>query len=200
MSNLTDKNHTRKILLVQLFTLVRIPLAILLAAILTLSDHISYEMISFCVFLAGAIEITDMFDGYLARRIGVVTEWGAMLDPYADSTSRLISFWAFAVSGLVNPLVPLTMAFRDITVAYCRITLTRSGRSVSAKSSGKIKAVFQGVGAVVVILGPVYWPWTGKWTIQALSWLLILVTLASIFEYASAAISAAMDQYRKKGL
>jgi phosphatidylglycerophosphate synthase len=90
------------------------------------------------------------------------------------------------------------MALRDITVAYCRITLSRFGKTVSAKRSGKIKAVFQGVGAIVIILGPLYWPYTGKWTLHLLSWLIISVTLFSIIEYAAGAISVALNQSKGK--
>ena len=190
----SDKN----LLLLQIFTLIRIPLAIFLAILLAFYKPLTFSKIALCVFTIGLIEATDMFDGYIARRVGIVTEWGAMLDPYADSISRLIIYWSFSTSGLIIPLVPISMAFRDITVAYCRITLTRFGKSVSAKRSGKIKAVFQGVGAVIIVLGPLYWDITGDWTIYFLSYLIILVTLASIIEYAAGAISVARQELKNR--
>ncbi|MCP4744752.1 MAG: CDP-alcohol phosphatidyltransferase family protein [Desulfobacteraceae bacterium] len=178
-------------LLVQFFTVVRIPLAILLALLLAYTDKWSYFNVLSYAGLIGLIEISDLLDGHFARKYRIVTEWGAMLDPYADSVSRLITYWGLAMAGLVIPLVPLAMALRDITVAYCRITLTRFGKTVSAKRSGKIKAIFQGVGAVIIIFGPLHWSFTGKWTVDALSWLIIGVTLISAIEYAAGAISAA---------
>ena len=190
----SDKN----LLLLQIFTLIRIPLAIFLAILLAFYKPLTFSKIALCVFTIGLIEATDMFDGSIARRVGIVTEWGAMLDPYADSISRLIIYWSFSTSGLIIPLVPISMAFRDITVAYCRITLTRFGKSVSAKRSGKIKAVFQGVGAVIIVLGPLYWDITGDWTIYFLSYLIILVTLASIIEYAAGAISVARQELKNR--
>lgn len=191
----TETNYpASKFVLLQVITLLRIPLAILLVVIVTSVQSWSFFKVFFCAAIIGLIELTDLLDGYMARRIGIVTEWGAMLDPYADSTSRLISYWGFAVAGLVIPLVPLAMAFRDITVAYCRITLTRFGKTVSAKRSGKIKAIFQGIGAVLIIGGPLHWQYTGRWTIDALSWMIILVTLGSIVEYAVGAINAALEK------
>ena len=179
-----------KFIIVQLFTVARIPLAILFAILL-----ISLEQRSITFSVTAIIlvlnELTDIFDGMLARRLGIVSEWGAMLDPYADSISRLIIYWAFACTGLVIPLVPMAMAFRDVTVAYSRIILTRYNTSVSAKWSGKIKAGFQGIGAYVILLGPVYWPYTGKWTITVVSWIIIIVTLGSLIEYVRAALLAA---------
>ncbi len=174
---------------VQILTLARLPLAAAFAAIL-LSSSLSSSVLILCAILVISLELTDLFDGILARKIGVVTEWGAMLDPYSDSISRITVYWALAYRGLAMALVPLVMACRDVTVAYCRIILTRGGRSVSAKWSGKIKAQFQAIGSVLLLVGPLYWNYTGRWTIDALSWVVTAVTLFSVVEYVGAAISA----------
>lgn len=179
-----------KFLLVQAVTLARIPLTLVFAVWLLLSERTHPDL-----FLCGAVlllaEVTDFLDGYLARRLGVVSEWGAMLDPYADSVARLIAFWALAEVHLALSLTPLVMAVRDVTVAYCRIVLTRHGRSVSAKWSGKIKAWVQGVGAFVLLFVPVYQPWTGDWPTVAASCIVIVATAASAIEYVTAAVRAA---------
>lgn len=177
----------------QLLTIVRIPIAIIIATILFLFDHNTFPIIATAVVLIALIEISDLMDGFLARKYDIVSEWGAMLDPYADSISRLILFWSFSHNGLVLPLVPIAMAFRDITVAYCRITLTRYNHTVSAKLSGKIKAIIQGVSAFIIVIGPLYWKYTGEWVSTALSWLVIIATLASIVEYARSAFVAMQD-------
>jgi CDP-diacylglycerol--glycerol-3-phosphate 3-phosphatidyltransferase len=191
--NKLDTPKTKRIfLLVQFFTIVRIPLAITLAILLINTKQWTYVHILIYAAISGLIELSDLLDGHFARKYSIVTEWGAMLDPYADSVSRLITYWGLAMANLVIPFVPLSMALRDITVAYCRITLSRFGKTVSAKKSGKIKAVFQGVGAILIIFGPLYWPYTGKWTVYLLSWLIISVTLVSIIEYAASAISEAL--------
>lgn len=175
-------------LIIQIITIARIPISIVFASFLINSQH-SVSILGLCAIILVLGELTDLFDGMLARRFNIVTEWGAMLDPYSDSISRLIVYWALACSSLTNPLVPLVMAFRDITVAYSRIILTKYGSSVSANWSGKIKAGFQGIGAYVILMGPVYWQWTGTWTIQATSWIIIIVTLGSMVEYVKSALS-----------
>lgn len=180
----------RKFLIVQLVTIMRIPLVLLFAAILLFFER-SIPILSLCAIILVVAELTDLFDGMLARRFNIISEWGAMLDPYSDSISRLIVYWALAYSALVNPLTPLAMAVRDITVAYCRIIMTKNEVSVSAKWSGKIKAGFQSIGAYVILMGPVYWQWTGTWTIEAASWIIIIVTLGSMFEYIKSAAFAA---------
>ncbi|NQT82308.1 CDP-alcohol phosphatidyltransferase family protein [bacterium] len=176
--------------LVQILTLVRFPMAVAFAVVL-LNFEESTSVLILCLILLILIELTDLFDGILARRAGVVSEWGATLDPYCDSLSRLTVYWAFAYRDFAMALVPLVMACRDVTVAYSRIILARSGQSVSAKRSGKIKGEVQSIGGVLILLGPFYWAHTGKWTIIALSWVVIVVTLASAVEYVVAAFSAA---------
>ncbi len=180
--------------LVQFFTLVRIPVAIGMVVLLLYSQRLSFGVIFLGACLIGVIELSDLLDGMIARRYGFVTEWGAMLDPFSDSISRLLIYWGLSMAGLALPLVPLTMALRDITVAYCRITMSRFGKTVSAKRSGKIKAIVQGVGAIVLLVGPLYWPYIGKWTVVAFSWLIITVTGVSVVEYAAGAVSAARQR------
>lgn len=179
-------------LLVQLVTLVRIPLCIAFTATL-LSGELQQEFSPTLYALLGlliAAELTDFFDGWLARKFNVVSETGAMLDPYSDSLSRLIVYWGFAVGGLILPVAPLGMAFRDITVAYCRVILAQKGESVAAQWSGKAKAWVQGLGAFAALLGPVYWDTTGKGVMTVLSWFVLLSTLASIGPYAQSARKA----------
>lgn len=183
--------------LVQTLTLARFPLAVVFATLLlsfkqlppVLVEESPFVLIV-CAVVLVLMELTDLLDGLIARRTGVVSEWGATLDPYADSISRITVYWALAYRGFAMALVPLVMACRDVTVAYSRIVLTRSGRSVSAKRSGKIKGQVQSVGGVLILLGPFYWPYTGKWTMQALSWAVIVVTLGSVVEYVVAALAA----------
>ena len=178
-------------LLVQIVTLVRIPLCIAFVSIL-LSRGPQSELSPTLYLLLGLLivaELTDFLDGWLARKLDAVSETGAMLDPFSDSISRLIVYWGFAVSGLILPIVPLGMAIRDITVAYCRIILAQKGRSVAAQWSGKAKAWVQGIGAFAALLGPVYWETTGKSAMIALPWIVLLLTLASIGPYVKAALA-----------
>lgn len=167
---------------IQSITLARIPLAIIFSIILLTSEYGTPRLI-WCLILLVSIEATDLLDGIFARRHSLVSEYGAMLDPYADSLSRLIIYWSLSVQNLVLFLVPLSMALRDITVAYSRILLVKKNLSVSARTSGKIKAIVQATGSFLVLLGPVYWKTLGYWVFYVLSGIIITVTLLSAVEY-----------------
>ena len=172
--------------IVYTLTVGRVPLAVLFA-LLYLSLGPSMSRMVLCLVVLGLVEASDGLDGYLARRWNFTSEQGAMLDPYADSVSRLVVFWSLAVAGTVLAVVPLVMAARDVTVAYTRIVLTRKRATVAAKWSGKIKAVVQAGAAFILVSGPLYHPVTGLWPNAVVSWIVIVVTCLSAVEYVLAA-------------
>jgi CDP-diacylglycerol--glycerol-3-phosphate 3-phosphatidyltransferase len=178
--------------LVLLLTISRGPLAVFFA-VLFFTAGPGWMRGALGHFLLAAKELTDLLDGFIARRFGVVTEWGAALDPYMDSFSRLIVYWTLACTGLILPLVPLVMALRDVTVAYCRIFLARAGHTVAANWSGKFKAVVQATVAIVIVVEPVYEPWLGSWLASLGAWIVIVVTLASAVEYVKQAVIVSLD-------
>ena len=183
------KSNPRGYILIQSITLVRIPLSVMFFVILTAGKESTAELI-IAMGLLLLIETTDAVDGHIARRFNLASEYGATLDPYADSISRLLVYSALASKNLVLLLVPLTMALRDITVAYARILLAKMNCSVSARISGKIKAIIQAFGAFLAILGPYYWDRLGNWSFYFLSWVIISVTFLSSIEYVRDAFRA----------
>jgi CDP-diacylglycerol--glycerol-3-phosphate 3-phosphatidyltransferase len=184
-----DDASRRRFTLVLAITFSRIPLAVLFAAVqILLAPDLLRVGLGLGLILL--MEASDLLDGILARKYAVTSELGAMSDPYSDSTSRLIVFWAFACEGSALAFVPLVMALRDVTVAYSRILLTRYGRSVRANCSGKTKAAVQASAAIGLVLSPLVLEYTGAWPRIALSWIVAVVTAASAVQYVAAAFAA----------
>jgi CDP-diacylglycerol--glycerol-3-phosphate 3-phosphatidyltransferase len=192
LENKAYKKNPHGFILIQSVTLARIPLAIIFSIVL-LTSKFSVSTLIWSTALLLLIEATDLLDGIFARRHSLVSEYGAMLDPFADSLSRLIIYWSLSTQGLALFIVPLCMAIRDITVAYARILLAKKNQSVSARSSGKIKATVQAIGSFLLLFGPVYWKITGNWIINVLSGIIITVTLLSAVEYIRDAVLAVRD-------
>jgi CDP-diacylglycerol--glycerol-3-phosphate 3-phosphatidyltransferase len=86
------------------------------------------------------IEISDVLDGYFARVLNQESEIGKVLDPFADSISRLTYFICFAGSGFLPLWILLILVYRDIGVSYVRIMASRKGTMLAARLSGKLKA------------------------------------------------------------
>lgn len=97
-------------------------------------------------------EFTDAFDGYLARKYNQVTDLGKILDPMADSISRITTFLAFTQPPVSLPvLLPFVLLYRDSVVSTLRTICALRGFALSARISGKIKAIIQ-AGAALIIL------------------------------------------------
>lgn len=103
--------------------------------------------------LGALIELTDAFDGMVARRSGKVTDLGKVFDPAADSLSRLTAFISFMVVGIVPLWMFLVFMYRDMLMSLLRIICASKGTVLAARKSGKLKAVLQGIaiGLVVVL-------------------------------------------------
>ena len=98
-------------------------------------------------------ELTDIFDGYAARKSGEVTELGKILDPMADSivrSSMLITF----TQGIVNLPVILVLVFiyRDSMISTLRTVCALKGTALAARTSGKIKAVIQAIVIFLIVI------------------------------------------------
>jgi CDP-diacylglycerol--glycerol-3-phosphate 3-phosphatidyltransferase len=184
-----NKRKTPGYFLLQSMTLGRIPIAVFFLVALIYGQKTTLMLVLQLILLL-IIEFTDLYDGIIARKFDLVSEAGATLDPYADSVSRLIIYWALATQGLVLWYVPLIMALRDITVAYSRIVMAQNNRTVSAKKSGKLKATVQAIGAFLALLGPLYWAYIGRWSFYVLSWIIMTVTFLSAIEYVKDALSS----------
>lgn len=105
------------------------------------------------LLLLGVSELSDAFDGFLARKYNQVTDLGKILDPMADSISRISVFLTFTQPPVNAPLV-LVFIFlsRDSVISTLRTICALRGFALAARQSGKIKAITQGVCAFVITL------------------------------------------------
>ncbi|MCB1832474.1 MAG: CDP-diacylglycerol--glycerol-3-phosphate 3-phosphatidyltransferase [Geminicoccaceae bacterium] len=109
-------------------------------------------------------EVSDLADGHIARRYSATSNFGKIVDPLADSLYRAMVFLAFLDAGWMPLWMVAIIVSRDILVSYLRIFSQQNGITLSARTSGKIKAVVQGivqiatVGAFFVFgLDPAHW-------------------------------------------
>lgn len=129
-------------------TLTRLILALVLFAMISLGSSWIAATVMFVVAAA-----TDALDGFIARKYGLVTTLGRILDPFAD---KIIICGAFLFlvakpeSG-VNAWMALIVFGREMFITSLRAFLEQHGRDFSAVWSGKIKMILQ-CGAVTASL------------------------------------------------
>ncbi len=97
----------------------------------------------FAYWILGWSEVTDILDGFVARKNATTSKLGALLDPYADCVSRFCIFLTFYAVGMAELWMIFVFFFRDITVAYMRSAAAADGIVMAARRSGKIKAMVQ---------------------------------------------------------
>lgn len=126
------------------------------------------EIVSRClaalVFLAAAL--TDLADGKIARKQGLITDFGKFMDPLADKFLVFSAILAFASSSMYMKNEALHLAlviggaiviFRELAVTSLRLVVMNSSEPVVIAASwyGKAKTVSQCVWAMVIMLEPV---------------------------------------------
>jgi CDP-diacylglycerol--glycerol-3-phosphate 3-phosphatidyltransferase len=159
--------------------------------------HSPALMLWVSIGLVCLIELSDAFDGHIARSLNLVSDFGKLLDPMADSLSRQTVFLSFMVcSSHIIPLwVFLVFLYRDAFLSILRIMCAYNGTVLAARQAGKLKAVVQAVGAFIVLflcLGISYKiPWipVSLWGRHPGFWIMLVpaaVTVLSVYDYVAA--------------
>ncbi len=152
---------------------------------------IALSYLPYCLlFLAILSELSDLFDGMLARRHNKVTELGKLLDPMADSIFRLSVLLAFTQGIVGIPVLLVSLFFyRDTIISTLRTLCALRGIALAARMSGKIKAVIQAAVIFFILLTmiPYIMGCLDRETFRAMSFYGVLIaavyTLYSGFEY-----------------
>ena len=132
-----------------LLTLGRIAtLPIVLALIDNYSRVLSF--LSALVFVLGAI--TDMLDGYLARKRGQETVLGAFLDPLADKLFVLGTLVFLVARGRVAEWLVVVLLARELAITVLRSIAVTYGLVIAAGKAGKMKTALQLVGIVFLLI------------------------------------------------
>jgi len=129
-----------------ILTMMRIAAIPLLAALL-MSPSKSSGFWAAAVFAIASI--TDWLDGYLARRMGIVTVFGKFLDPIADKLIVMAAMVMILPFGRVPAWMVLVILGREMIITGLRGIASSEGIVIQASDLGKFKTIFQ----IVAILG-----------------------------------------------
>ena len=121
-------------------TLLRIGLTFLIIYFLP-REGASAKAWTIVIFALAAL--TDYFDGFLARKHGLITSFGKIMDPIADKFLILSVFYIFMQMGIF-PVWGFVLIFvREAGLTVYRLFFVGKGTVLSAEKFGKIKTVFQ---------------------------------------------------------
>ena len=95
--------------------------------------------------------LTDFFDGYLARKYNLVTDFGKLLDAIADKVLVNSVLIILSAQGFIHPIIPVVVIVRDSIVNSIKMIAASKGKVVAAIKSGKVKTACLMIGIVLTL-------------------------------------------------
>ena len=108
------------------------------------------KALSLLIFIFAAL--SDFFDGRLAHKKNMVTDFGKLMDPIADKILVLAAFAAFVQMQLIDAWMFVIVIAREILITSLRLFALNKGKVLSASKVGKHKTLSQ-MAVIFAILG-----------------------------------------------
>lgn len=154
-------------------TLGKIPNLISASRLILAASFVAVGAAEARIGLIGAAAVTDMLDGWLARRVKATSRWGALLDPIADRVFVLTVVGTFLFTGALSTTAYFILISRDLATAVGFLVAKTISwlRPVqfAARPMGKVVTVFQ----LITLLAVLAWP-------EGVPLLLAAVAVASV--------------------
>lgn len=119
--------------------------------------------------------LTDRFDGDLARRRGLVTNFGTIADPIADKTLIGAALVGMSLLGELAWWITILIGVRELGVTALRLWVLRYG-VIPASRGGKVKALAQAVAIGLYVLPLPLSAYPVRWSVMGIAVVLTVVT------------------------
>jgi CDP-diacylglycerol---glycerol-3-phosphate 3-phosphatidyltransferase len=137
------------------------------------------EMLALSIFIAAAV--TDLLDGYLARRWGQITTVGTLLDPIADKLLVSAALIALVQVRIVPAWMTIVVIAREFAISGLRSIAAAEGYIIQASDFGKAKLVSQ-VAAISLLFLSMRWPELRTTALGAM-WVVVILSVVSALLY-----------------
>lgn len=109
-----------------------------------------YNIAALVIFAIASI--TDFFDGYIARKYNLITDFGKLMDPLADKILVLAALILFVELKYIPAWVVIIILSREFFVTGIRIIASAKGDVIPADKSGKYKTVTQMIAIIIILI------------------------------------------------
>ncbi|MBI5049520.1 MAG: CDP-diacylglycerol--glycerol-3-phosphate 3-phosphatidyltransferase [Nitrospirae bacterium] len=106
----------------------------------------------FGTFIFALASVTDLLDGYIARKSKQVTKLGVLLDPLADKLLVISALIVLVDMGLIDAWIAIVIIAREFIVIGLRIAALSKDIIIPAEMGGKIKTVTQFVSIFILLI------------------------------------------------
>jgi CDP-diacylglycerol--glycerol-3-phosphate 3-phosphatidyltransferase len=117
---------------------------------------------SMALMLFSAASLTDYFDGKIARRDNLITNFGILMDPLADKILVCSAFIAFVERGFMPAWMVVLIVGRELAITGLRLLAASKQKVLAAERYGKHKTISQIV-AIISLLVSFSYPEWGSW-------------------------------------
>ena len=136
------------------------------------------KWIALALFVVASL--TDLLDGYLARRDNLVTDFGKFMDPLADKLLVCSALICFVEIGKMPAWMVIIIIAREFIISGFRLIASDNGIVIAANYWGKFKTVSQMIMIILLImyLGGVFYILG-----EAFKWIALALTVISLVDY-----------------
>jgi len=132
--------------------------------------------------------ITDYFDGFLARKWEVISDFGKIMDPLADKLLVISALLGLTLLDpfRLHPAIFILIFLRELIISFLREIAKKKGLVIAASIWGKLKTLMQMLGIIAALAAPVFLSPLPDYLIAGIRlwfWLVVLITLFSGINY-----------------
>jgi CDP-diacylglycerol--glycerol-3-phosphate 3-phosphatidyltransferase len=116
-----------------------------------------HQTIALALFVAGGL--TDLFDGHIARRRNLITNFGILMDPLADKIMVCSAFIAFVELKWIYAWMVVLVVARELAITGLRLLAASKNVVLGAEGYGKHKTISQIVAIIAILVRYSYDEW-----------------------------------------
>ena len=160
-----------------LFRVILIPFFVVI--LMTNCLGVASKWVALAIFIVASL--TDLLDGKIARKYGLVTTFGKFADPLADKILVISAMICLVELGLIKSWIVIIIVAREFIISGFRIIAAEKNIVIAASYWGKFKTTFQMV-MVIMLIADIDNP---VWQTIALiiTYIALILTIVSLIDY-----------------
>ena len=165
-----------------ILTVIRIILVPVYVVLLFMGPEVfSWRLAATIVFLVAML--TDLADGFIARKYNLITDFGKLWDPIADKALTGAAFICLSILGELPWAFTVIILLREWGITWVRERLKKYGTVMAANKGGKAKTVTQTVALILFNLNLDFLPGPLQVLAWVLMWAALILTVVTGFDY-----------------